>query len=263
MAKKPRDTVGAAVKAAPAAKKLRIIYFFIWLICLAAMGAGLFALFNARSAGEKIGGTAGTAVGKAIGSFNGVTTGLSEGGSAGTKEGLSADDTTVILEEIRSTGRLQVLVADINLDIFHMIGKDGESKSGADMDVETTRDANFVALYKQSGHATFTVDLDRATVEQNGSGIILTLPQPRVEVISDGELIPVDKWQKSDFTGSAENGQIGLLNSLRKMDEQAVKELQNYETLMDQAKESAIAQVEELAVSVRSSTGPVEIVFAD
>ena len=54
-----------------------------------------------------------------------------------------------------------------------------------------------------------------------------------------------------------------MLNSLRKMDEQAVKELQNYETLMDQAKESAIAQVEELAVSVRSSTGPVEIVFAD
>lgn len=261
MKKKPMDVVGAAAEKTPAAIKLR--YFVILLICFAAIGVGLFALLNARSAGEKIGGTAGTAVGKAIGSFNGVTTGLSEGGSAGTEKGLSADDTTVMLQELRSTGRLQVLVADINLDIFHMIGKDGESKSGTEMDVETTRDANFVALYKQSGHATFSVDLGRATVEQNGSGIILTLPEPRVEVISDGELIPVDKWQKSDFTGSAENGQIGLLNSLRKMDEQAVKELQNYETLMDQAKESAIAQVEELAVSVRGSTGSVEIVFAD
>lgn len=263
MEKKFRAAARAAAKATPAAIKLRIIYFIFWLICLALIAIGLSALVSAHSTGEKIGGTAGAAVGKAIGSLNGITHGLSEGGSAGTEEGLSADDTTVILQEIRSTGRLQVLVADINLDIFHMIGKDGESKSDAEMDVETTRDANFVALYKQSGHALFTVNLNRATVERNGSGIILTLPEPSVEVISDGELVPVDKWQKSDFTGSAEKGQIGLLNSLRKMDEQAVKELQNYETLMGQAKESAIAQVEELAVSVRGSTGPVDIVFVD
>lgn len=263
MAMKFRDMANAALKVTPAAIKLRIIYFIFWLICLACIAIGSFALANAHSAGKEIGGAAGTAVGKAIGSFNGVTRGLSEGGSDGTEKGLSADDTTIMLQEVRSTGRLQVLVADINMDIFHMIGKDGESKSGAEMDVETTRDANFVALYKQSGHAVFTVDLNRATVEQNSSGIILTLPEPSAEVISDGELVLVDKWQKSDFTGSAEKGQLGLLNSLRKMDEQTVKELQNYEPLMDQAKESAIAQVEELAVFVRSGTGIVDIVFED
>lgn len=261
MTKNAREMVRAAAKVTPVGLKLRLIHFVVSFVCFAVLGLGLFVWLNARSTGEEIGGTAGTVVGKAVGSFNGITKGLSEGGSAGTERGLQADDTTVMLQEIQSTGRLQVLVADINMDIFHMIGKDGESKSGTEIDVETTRDANFVALYKQSGHATFTVDLNKAAIEQKENGIVLILPKPSVEIISDGELVLVDKWQKSGFTGSAEKGQIGLLNSLRKIDEHTVRELQNYETLMDQAKESAIIQVEALAISVRSGSGPVEIAF--
>ena len=138
MIMEPRDTAGPGTRTAPVSPMLNILSIVLWVIGSVGIAVGIFAFLSARSAGEEIGGTTGAAVGKAVGSFEGIILGLSEGGSAGTKEGLSADDTTVMLQEIRNTGRLQVLVADINLDIFHMIGKDGESKSGAEMDVGTT-----------------------------------------------------------------------------------------------------------------------------
>jgi len=249
------------VRATPLAILLKIGLVVFWLISSSILVVGFYTLANARSAGEGIGSTAGTLAGKAVGSFEGVTHGIKEGSSDGTAAGLQADDTTVMLQEIQSAGRLQVLVVDINLDIFHMIGKDGETATGIKLDVQATKDANFVALYKQSGHATFTVDLNKATIQTNGSGVIVALPEPEVEVVSDAELVPVGKWQKGDYTGSAEKGQLGLLNSLREIDGQTVKELQNYDALIDQARDSAKAQVEALAVSVRSSDGPVEIVF--
>ena len=85
-------------------------------------------------------------VSSAAGTVQGAAQGLSAGGEAGKEEGLSAKDTAVrVANQMETTGRLQVLLADMKLsDIYEQ----GDS---------------YGALYSLKGEGVFTVDLSQAT----------------------------------------------------------------------------------------------------
>lgn len=221
----------------------KIIGFLcVFLVIVACVSVGIGGKFLGQWFGEN----AGTVVGKAIGSFKGVTAGVAKGNSDGKEKGLSADDTQVVIKEMKASGKFQVLRANIKLDNLHTIGDD------------------YVALYKEDGYAIYTVDLQDAvvTVNGDGSGIVITVPEPEVQLNWDAESFEeLACYQKHSFTGSAEDGLQAFKNSFMKTDEEVWEQLGNYDILMEQAKESAKKQIEALAVSVRSTPGAVVVKF--
>lgn len=220
-------------------KMLPVLIILLFVVPIA-VGFGIYRV------GKNIGTDAGIAAGKAVGSFEGVTSGLAKGSSDGKEKGLSADDTQAVIKEMKASGKFRVLRADLKLDNLHTIGED------------------YVALYKEDGYAIYTVDLQEAviTVNEDGSGIVITVPEPEVQLNWNAEsLKELAHYQKYSFTGSAEEGLQAFKNSFMKTDEEVWKRLGNYETLMEQARDSAKKQIQALAVSVRSTPGTVEIQF--
>lgn len=72
----------------------------------------IFTYINAKETGNNVGNITGRTVGTALGSFDGFTKGLEEGYEDGKRQGLSAEDTNVIVaNEMASIGKLDVLVA--------------------------------------------------------------------------------------------------------------------------------------------------------
>ena len=200
---------------------------------------------TASSIGGSIGTGFGTSVGKAIGSLEGMTSGRTDGAAAGKAAGLSAEDTVAMITgEFKSVENLEVLVASVKLKNFHTIGKQ----------------ADYAVLYLVNGSIIFSVDLSQATIEKKNDTVQVKLPRPKGTLYLDARTRQkVAEYQKSRFTGSAEDGLDARLNSMAKVQEASENTLENYSVLLDAAKTAAEKQVDLLVQSV-SVGGPRVVV---
>ena len=220
--------------------------------CILAACALAFAIYynmNAASFGNNLGQGTGSLVGRALGSLEGMTRGREEGTAAGKAAGLSAEDTEAdIANEIKKISNLEVLVASVKINDFHSIGENVE----------------YAALYLMKGDVVFSVDLSQAEIETRGNNLKVTLPLPHGELyIDQSQVEKVAEYQKHFFSGSAEDGFDAYLNSMEKVYEASAETLDNYEVLIEAAKESAEKQVRQLALSVMVNTPQINVEFKE
>ena len=217
-------------------KKNGIIFLSVILAVMILLLAIAVAPFysNAKKAGEDIGNKIGWATGKALGSYDGITSGLSEGYNDGKTQGLRAEDTeTKIANEMTSIGKLDVLKAESQF-------------------VDNFREGNdYKALFVYKTQAAFSVNLENADISVNEDDLTLILPEPECEFsIDEDESEKLADWQKFFWSGSAEAGYIGYMNSMEQIKKRAASEMSNYDALMELAKKSAKKQVQMLADAI-------------
>jgi len=201
-------------------------------------------------------------VGSAIGTVAGESAGLIEGASGaldsaaqgikdGKTAGLSAEDTKTLLRgKMAETGKLEVLMAGVQLENFHTIGEEEKKK--------------YAALYLYKAKAVFSVDLSDVQIiwDQEEHSIVLNLPQLEIEVYFDEtEEQKVAEYQKKFFEGSANDGFDAYLNSMSEIAKDAPKKLAENENLMNQARSAAIMQVGLLANSICGNEYVIEVKF--
>lgn len=190
---------------------------------------------HAKETGEFVGNNTGRFVGKALGSYDGITSGLNDGYENGKKEGLSAKDTEVkIANAITRGGKLEVLSAKVQF-------KDYIEKGN-----------QYAAMLMFRGNVTFTVDLESATLstDQNNQTVII-LPKPEAKVtIDENEAEIIAEKQRSVFNGKTEDGFDTYINSESQIKTKSTDQIQNYEVLLEMAKESAKTQVEDIASNI-------------
>lgn len=180
----------------------------------------------------------------AVGTVQGAAQGWSEGGKAGKEEGLSAKDTTVLLEnKMESTGKLQVLLVDMKLSDIYTQGEEGEEL--------------YAALYTVDGEGVFTVDLRKAEAvyDEENDRTVIEIPKPEFEPYVDNSTLNVlAEYNKPTlFNGDAKDGYRGYLNTTDQLNEKIRTEFSENPELTEQAEDSAIRQVEQLAKSVCQS----------
>lgn len=224
----------------------------IVLLCALAAAAILAAvLYNYFSACEGIGEDIATLIGTAVGSYNGYR----EGKKDGIKEGLSAEDTTVsISNTFRSVGRLEVLTGDtVALEIHQVGGEEGELNESA-----------YSAAYAVPATFVFTVDLTQAEIRKENDVITIYLPEPEVEINwNDENVEKKTEIENFNIKFGETDGVEEYLNSLKEMDENAISELKNYESLCELAKANAQRDVIQLVKAVRSDDATVQVGFME
>lgn len=210
-----------------------LLLFLLALGALVVMTTAISFRVRAKSIGTSAGKTVGRAVGLAIGSADGLINGLREGGEAGAAAGLSAADTTVSLQDsMRELGKLEVLAAGVTLRNINRIG------------------GTYAGLSLMNGDAVFSVDMTQADISfsQDGKEAYIVIPKPELELYPDlnsSEML--FEIQKPSFQVSAEDGLISYLNSMAQTVGNAKETIANYDSLMEQAQESAQTQVKRLA----------------
>jgi hypothetical protein len=204
---------------------------------------------NAASLGGGLGTSTGSLAGKAIGSLEGMTVGMAKGTEAGKAEGLSAEDTKAeIVNQIQQVGELEVLVASVKLSNFHTIGDS----------------IDYAALYLVNGNVVFTVDFAQAKIVAENDTLHITFSKPKGNLYLDESSVEkVAEYQRRFFNGSAEDGFDAYLNTMTKVQEATEDTLDNYDSLIVAAKESAANQVTLLAQSVSTTYNRVVVEFAD
>lgn len=201
-------------------KHLLIFMILIFIVLL------IFRIFWASKMGKF--------AGAAMGSFEGVTTGIKEGAEEGKKAGLSAKDVAVrVGDKIKAEEKLQVLLVDLDLSDIYQQGK------------------NYAVLYSKEGEGVFTVDLSGVKVDNVEGKIVISIPVPEFELYpNDSKVEILDEYQAPLFNGTTKDGYTGYLNSSKeyipKVEEMIIKD----DVLMEQAKASALQQVEALAKAV-------------
>ena len=234
---------------AKASKKISRQFLPI-IVCVAAAIVLVYIIYlksNAVAIGGSTGESIGAITGKVIGSFEGLTTGRKEGSEAGKEEGLSAENTAAeIATQMKKLQNLEVLVASVKVSDVHTVGEKQDYK----------------ALYLVKGEVIFSVDLSKAEVQEDADNLIISIPQPVGKLIFDPERIE----KKAEFerylrAGSAEDGMKEMLNTLAKMQEATAETLNNYDSLVDNARKSAIKQVTRLAESSSINNKTVKVEF--
>lgn len=206
--------------------KLNINLFALMAAALFIVSA-LFVCFSAYQTGINIGAAMGTAVGTAVGSKNGLTSGITDG----REDGLSADETAVVLaQKMEAAGKLQVLAAGVTLENAQNIGKS----------------YNSIEILK--GDLVFTVDLQSATITVNDTGASILIETPQVQFyLDERESEKIMEVNKFSLITNAEDGVTAFLNSRAQIVENVEENIKGYRTLMESAKEAAIAQTKNLA----------------
>lgn len=191
---------------------------------------------HAKENGEFVGKEAGDFVGKALGSYEGIKTGLNDGYTDGKNDGISAKDTEVQLANvINQKDILEVLCAKVQIDDFMKYGKE-----------------KYAAVYMLRGNAVFSVDLSETSysVDENNR-IVIMLPTPTADVrIDPSETKKVRDWQKSIFNGETEDGFDMYLNSIDEIGKKSPEKIENYDYLYQEAKNSAIKEIERIAENI-------------
>lgn len=191
----------------------------------------------------------GRIAGTAIGSWQGVFQGISEGNNAGTTAGLSAEDTTTkIGTKVEQAGNLQVLLVDLRLTDLYQHGN------------------AYATLWCMKGRGVFSVDLTQSKVSCDGNNapITITIPEPTFTPYLDDSTVDITAEYKAPFfDGSTVNGYQGYLNSRSIVEQKIQEELIDYDAMMEQARASALKQVEQLARSVCGSNGSVKVCFIE
>ena len=224
-------------------KMKKLIPFIGCVLAVFVLAIAVYYNMNASSFGNRLGMETGSLVGRAIGSWEGITKGREEGTEAGKAFGLSAEDTRAeIVDEIKKISNLEVLVASVKITDFHSIGDK----------------VDYAALYLIKGEVVFSVDLSQATIDVSEDGYNICLPKPHGELyIDQGQVDKLAEYQKHYFSGSAESGYDAYLNTMAKLQETSVETLDNYDSLIEVAKESAESQVKQLVLSLIMNNQPV------
>lgn len=208
----------------------------IAVISFLLMIAALYFHSRADDIGAFVGQMSGKTVGIAVGSADGLINGTREGGEAGAAAGLSAEDTTVdIVKSMEGLGNLEVLVAGVTLKNINRAGKD------------------YAQLTVINGDAVFSVDMTQAEISfnQDGTEVNIKLPQPEVALYLDQDSTQVlAEIQNFSLRVDAEDGLREYLNSIAKITAEARESITNYDSLIEQAKESAQTQVRQLAETI-------------
>ncbi len=202
---------------------------------------------NAKENGTIVGENLGNLVGTAIGSKNGIIKGIPEGLEDGKAEGLKAKDTKIsIHERVRSIGKLEVLQASVSLVNEHSIGE------------------KYKKLEIVYANAVFTVDLEKAMIEQDEEEIRIILPAPELSLkIDDTKTEKIAEYEKMFLNGSAEDGFAAAMNSMKEITENAEQYMSNYDSLMEQARRSAKNNLQLLAEQMSVDGKTVIVEFED
>ena len=201
---------------------------------------------------KNIGLAIGESFGEAVGKFDGSISGIAEIPNAyeeGKKAGLSAEDTkAVIVSSLEETEKLEVLIASVRLTDFNTIGGDKEG------------DYDYAALYMSNAQAIFTIDLKEAECEFKDGEIQITLPLPKGDLVNGN---PIEKafYLKHFYTGSAEDGYEAYVNSYNKIKSVSIEEINNYEVLIEQAKEYGKEQVYQMAEHLRDNNFKIDVKY--
>lgn len=209
--------------------------------------AALFAIsmlvlcFNSYQLGSELGTAAGAAVGTAIG----TKTGLNEGIEAGREDGLSAEETEVILAgKLEAAGKLQVLAAGVTLENAQEIGKA----------------YNSIEIVK--GDVVFTVDLQNATLTVTDQKVTILIEVPQVRFyLDESESEKIMEVQKFSLITNAEDGVTAFLNSRAQLGEKIEDKIQGYDELLETAKKCAVEQTKNLADAACGGRKEIEVGF--
>lgn len=224
----------------------------ILCVLAACMLFGALALrWKAASLGSNLGAGAGFAAGRLAGSLEGLIEGRKAGTEDGKAVGLSAEDTAAaISNQMQQVENLEVLVSSVKLKDFHTVGRE--------------TDPTYAALYLANGTAVFTVDLSQAQIQAQNDTLHIILPQPVANLyIDESSIEKVADYQKRFFNGSAEDGFDAYLKSMVKIHQATEETLDNYDMLINSAKQAAERQVTLLAQSASTTPYSVSIEFAE
>lgn len=203
---------------------------------------------NAYQDGDSRGKALGETTGIAIGSFKGITTGINEGAEKGKEEGLLAKDSKIALQnEINELGKLEVLVANVEIPDFHKYGD------------------KYAALYLFRGKAIFSVDMSKIVISTDDLGtyhIIVPLPEANVS-IDPLETERIVEKQRQFFNGNTEDGFDAFLNTFNTTQSLSQEKISNYDFLRNQAKTYVIDQILNLANSMSIDQKIIQISFLD
>ena len=198
----------------------------------------------------------GGVIGVMKGSYEGVTVGLQEGAEEGKEAGLSAEDTEVaIMNGIKGMGRLEVLSAPITMtDCFKYSGDPDKPDS----------DVKYAQLKRYTGVAVFTVDLNASQIENNGSEIVIIIPQPQMDsYIDDLRTEVLAEYQRGANTGSAIDGIEAAKNAEKELFANMKDEIKGYDSLMQQARDSAEKSVKSFVSQVLVEEKEIRIQFKE
>lgn len=200
-----------------------------------------------RLFGESTGGLAGTAAGAFDALLNIHKT------TQDTIEDTLSDSNvdTEIATQISGAGKLEVLSAKI---------------TARDVEVDGKVYASYSIV---EGEAIFTVDLSKlneGNVQETGSEITVVLPEPHVSLRFDYENKKKIAEYKNNILvdtalASKDLGIVAHQNSIINTVEDAQKEIANFDFLVDQARESARHQVEQLVKNIRGESYKVKVIF--
>ena len=193
---------------------------------------------------NSIGNRFGQTVGTAVGSFQALTEDAPAAYAQGKADGLSAADTKVVIKnQIQEVGKLDVLAATAKLTDKHEYGD------------------KYTALYQLGADVIFSVDLSKARVLSDETNIMIMIPLPEGKMnIDSTKTRLIDYVGKVLFNGKTEDGIDAYVNSLKQIQENATEQIDDYEYLLSQAKESAKSQV--LSLARMASAGVTNITVA-
>ncbi len=179
--------------------------------------------------GEDVGQSVGQLVGYAVGTYKGITEKAAEGWEDGKEKGLSAEDTDVTIDEIKTLGKgkLEVLSADISINNIPQISDD------------------YAALYVRPGNVIFSIDLSQTVVTKNSDGTYtVTAPSPEAELfLKEDKAEKIAEYIKYPFTGKVTDGIEANVNARAEVLKRSIEELSNYAQLLEDAKEFAKKQI--------------------
>ena len=111
---------------------------------------------------------------------------------------------------------------------------------------------------------TFSILNANNNIELQNDQLHITLPLPTGKLyIDQSQTEKIAEYQKYYFSGSAEDGFDAYLNTMDKLQKTTADELENYDVLIDSAKESAKKQVSQLATSANIRNRKVVIEFEE
>lgn len=226
-------------------KDKKAVIFFTTVLLVVIFLLSSFLKTTASKIGETIGGN--------IGKIVGTAKGIKEGTEEGKQQALEDPKTEInIATEIQKSGYLQVLEMDIQIaDIYYMGGSEEEYNNGDYSNV------NYAEYYTADGKAIFKIDLSNAEiVEKQDQHIIEVKIKKDVEI----SIIPktntmetIDTYQKDKSTGSIANGEKAFKNSCNEVARKTKEELSQNEQIMNEARKSAKAQVNNLIKAIKGS----------
>ncbi len=233
--------------------KKAVIFFTIFLLIVII----LFTSF-VKSTVSKIGGT----IGENIGNIVGAAKGIKEGTEEGKQQALEDPKTEInIATEIQKIGYLQVLEMDIQIaDVYYIGGSEDEYNDGDYSNVK------YAEYYTEDGEVIFKIDLSSAEiVEKQEQQIIEVNIKKDVEISiipNTNTLKRVDKFQEHNFTGSTAKGERAFRNSYNKVVNKTKEELSKNEQIMNEARQSAKAQINNLIKAIKGSKTIVKFSIA-